>query len=62
MERYGVGPGDRVAVAMRNYPEWVLSYWAILSTGASCVGMNAWWTTTEMEYALTDSAPVGSDL
>ena len=30
----GVGPGDRVAVAMRNYPEWVLSYWAIISTGA----------------------------
>ena len=54
---YGVGPGDRVAIAMRNYSEWVLSYWAILSTGAACVGMNAWWTTSEMEYALDDSAP-----
>ncbi|MFW2380359.1 MAG: class I adenylate-forming enzyme family protein [Acidimicrobiales bacterium] len=53
----GVGRGDRVAVAMRNYPEWVLSYWAIVSTGAACVGMNAWWTTNEMEYALTDSEP-----
>ncbi len=53
----GVGRGDRVAVAMRNYPEWVLSYWAIISTGAACVGMNAWWTTKEMEYALTDSEP-----
>ena len=53
----GVGPGDRVAIAMRNYAEWVLSYWAIISTGAACVGMNAWWTTPEMEYALNDSAP-----
>ncbi len=53
----GVGRGDRVAVAMRNYPEWVLSYWAIISTGAACVGMNAWWTTHEMEYALSDSEP-----
>ncbi len=53
----GIGAGDRVAVAMRNYPEWALAYWAIISTGAACVGMNAWWTTAEMEYALTDSSP-----
>ncbi len=54
--RYGIGPGDRVAVAMRNYSEWVLAYWAIISTGAACVGMNAWWTTAETDYALNDSA------
>ncbi|MBW2241077.1 MAG: acyl--CoA ligase [Deltaproteobacteria bacterium] len=53
----GVGKGDRVAVAMRNYPEWVLSYWAIVSLGAAVVGMNAWWTGPEMEYGLADSAP-----
>ncbi|MCP5055349.1 MAG: acyl--CoA ligase [bacterium] len=53
----GVGKGDRVAVAMRNYPEWVLSYWAIVSLGAAVVGMNAWWTGLEMEYGLADSAP-----
>ena len=27
---HGVGPGDRVAIAMRNYPEWVVAYWAIV--------------------------------
>lgn len=54
---HGIGSGDRVAVAMRNYPEWVLSYWAIVSLGAACVGMNAWWTTDEMRYGLSDSAP-----
>ncbi len=54
---HGVGPGDRVAIAMRNYPEWVVSYWAILSLGAAAVGMNAWWTTPEMEYGLSDSRP-----
>lgn len=54
---HGVGPGDRVALAMRNYPEWVFGYWAIVSIGAACVGMNAWWTTDEMEYGLADSAP-----
>lgn len=57
VDRFGVGPGDRVAVAMRNYPEWVLAYWAVISTGASVVGMNAWWTAPEMAYALNDAKP-----
>jgi len=54
---HGAGPGARVAIAMRNYPEWVLTYWATLATGASVVGMNAWWTPAEMDYALGDAAP-----
>ena len=53
----GVQPGDRVAIAMRNYPEWMLSYWAILSIGATVVGMNAWWTGAEMMYAIEDAEP-----
>ncbi len=57
VEDYGVGPGERVAIAMRNFPEWVLAYWAVISTGAAVVGMNAWWTTNEMDYALGDSVP-----
>ena len=56
-ETHGVREGDRVAIAMRNYPEWVVSYWATLSLGAAAVGMNAWWTGPEMEYGLTDSRP-----
>ena len=54
---HGVTPGARVAIAMRNYPEWVTSYWACVSVGAAVVGMNAWWTPPEMEYALNDSEP-----
>ncbi len=53
----GVRPGDRVAVAMRNYPEWMLIYWACVSIGVAVVGMNAWWTAEEMAYGLSDSAP-----
>ncbi|MEM7094614.1 MAG: AMP-binding protein [Actinomycetota bacterium] len=55
--QYGVQPGDRVAVSMRNYPEWVISYWAAVSVGAAVVGMNAWWTAPEMAYGLDDSRP-----
>ena len=55
---YGAGPGTRVAVSMRNYPEWVIAHWAVISVGAAMVGMNAWWTKPEMEFAIADSNPV----
>jgi acyl-CoA synthetase (AMP-forming)/AMP-acid ligase II len=54
---HGVHPGGRVAIAMRNYPEWVVSYWATVSVGAVVVGINAWWTAPELEYAFNDSEP-----
>ncbi|MEM8769705.1 MAG: class I adenylate-forming enzyme family protein, partial [Pseudomonadota bacterium] len=57
LQAQGVEPGDRVAIAMRNYPEWLLSYWAIVSIGAAVVGVNAWWVGPELEYGLNDSAP-----
>ncbi|MBI4882703.1 MAG: acyl--CoA ligase, partial [Actinobacteria bacterium] len=53
----GVHPGSRVAIAMRNYPEWVVSHWAAMCVGAAVVGVNAWWTPPEIEYALNDSEP-----
>ncbi len=53
----GVGVGDRVAIAMRNYPEWLIAYWATVSIGAAVVGMNAWWVAPEMVYGLNDSRP-----
>ncbi len=56
-DQHGVGSGDRVAIAMRNYPEWVIGYWATVCVGAAVVGMNAWWTPAEMAYALKDSRP-----
>lgn len=49
--------GDRVAIALRNYPEWLLCYWACVSTGITVVGMNAWWVEDEMKYGLEDSEP-----
>ena len=53
----GVQPGDRVAIAMRNYPEWLLAYWATIAMGAVVVGVNAWWVGRELVYGLTDSSP-----
>jgi long-chain acyl-CoA synthetase len=55
IDEYGVQKGDRVAISMRNYPEWVFSFVATTSIGATAVAMNALWTTEEMQYGLTDS-------
>jgi len=53
----GVEPGDRVAIAMRNYPEWMIAYWACTSVGITAVGVNAWWTGPELVYGIQDSDP-----
>lgn len=55
-DRFGIGKGHRVAIAMRNYPELMALVLAISSTGATVVFVNAWWTTEELDYALRDSA------
>ncbi len=55
VNEFGITKGDRVALAMRNYPEWITSYVAITSIGAVVVPLNAWWQTEELHFALTDS-------
>ncbi|MBX3622537.1 MAG: acyl--CoA ligase [Rhizobacter sp.] len=50
----GVRAGDRVAISMRNYPEWMLAFSAITSIGAVAVAMNAHWQADEMAYGLVD--------
>lgn len=55
VERLGVRHGDRVGIAMRNYPEWVMAFAAITSIGAVSVSLNAWWTSDEMAYAIDDA-------
>ena len=52
---FGVQPGDSVGLALRNYPEWVLGWWAIQMAGAAAVEMNSFWNGEEMTYGVTDS-------
>lgn len=51
---YGIAKGDRVAISMRNYPEWILSFMAVTSIGGIAVAMNSLWRPDEMAYGLTD--------
>jgi long-chain acyl-CoA synthetase len=51
----GVGKGDRVAIIMRNIPEWPVAFYAAAALGAIVTPLNAWWTGPELEYGLVDS-------
>ena len=51
----GIGKGDRVALAMRNLPEWPVVFFAAVTIGAICVPLNAWWTGGELAYGLANS-------
>ena len=55
VHRYGLSPGDRVGIAMRNFPEWIVSFAAITSVGGVAVCLNGWWTPDELAYGLHDS-------
>lgn len=56
-DRYGVRPGDRVAILAANRPEWLVTFWATVSLGAVAVGMNGWWAGDEIRYGLADCQP-----
>ena len=55
LQAQGVTKGDRVALAMRNLPEWPVAFFAITALGAICVPLNAWWTGPELRYGLSNS-------
>ena len=51
----GIRKGDRVALAMRNLPEWPVAFVAATAIGAICVPLNAWWTGAELAFGLVNS-------
>jgi len=56
-ERYGVRPGDRVAILAANRPEWVLTFWATVSIGGVVAALNGWWQADEIAYGVADCDP-----
>ncbi|HVM23246.1 MAG TPA: class I adenylate-forming enzyme family protein [Sphingomicrobium sp.] len=53
----GIGKGDRVAIAMRNCPSWIVTYMAIAKAGGVVTLLNGWWEPGEMEHALRLTEP-----
>lgn len=52
---YKIQKGDRVAIAMRNYPEWPVAFWATVVIGAVAVPLNAWGTGEDLAFGLNNS-------
>ena len=48
----GIAKGDRIGIAMRNCPTWVIAYMAVLKAGAVATLLNGWWQSQELAHAL----------
>jgi acyl-CoA synthetase (AMP-forming)/AMP-acid ligase II len=53
----GIAKGDRVAIAMRNCPAWIVSYMGVLKAGGIATLLNGWWEAAEMEHAIQLTEP-----
>jgi acyl-CoA synthetase (AMP-forming)/AMP-acid ligase II len=53
----GIAKGDRIAIAMRNCPTWIVVYMAILKAGGIATLLNGWWEAHEMEHAILLTEP-----
>jgi acyl-CoA synthetase (AMP-forming)/AMP-acid ligase II len=53
----GIAKGDRVAIAMRNCPAWIVTYMAVLKAGGIATLLNGWWEAHEMEHAILLTDP-----
>src|SRR4029453_14978610 len=53
----GIAKGDRVAIAMRNCPAWIVSWMAVLKAGGVATLINGWWQAEEMRHALGLTEP-----
>ncbi len=54
---HGVKPGDRVGIAMRNAPAWIVAYMAILKAGGIATLINGWWQRHELAHGLRLTEP-----
>jgi len=54
---HGIRPGDRVGIAMRNCPAWIVTYMAVLRAGGVATLINGWWQRHELAHALELSEP-----
>lgn len=55
LQAAGIGKGDRVALAMRNYPEWMAAFIAVTAIGAVIVPVNSWGQPDDIAYTVEDA-------
>ncbi|MHA6195158.1 class I adenylate-forming enzyme family protein [Pseudomonas wadenswilerensis] len=55
LARFGLQPGERVAIALRNQPAWLVAFAAVQRCGGVCVPLNSWGLRDELLHGLEDS-------
>jgi long-chain acyl-CoA synthetase len=55
VEEYGVRPGDRVGLLLKNCPEFIYALYGILMAGATVLPINNFLKAQEIEYILHDA-------
>ena len=53
----GIRKGDRVGIAMRNCPAWIVGYMAAVKAGGIATLINGWWESHELAHALQLTEP-----
>ena len=53
----GIAKGERVAIAMRNCPSWIVTYMGAVKAGAVATLINGWWQIHELDHALRLTEP-----
>ena len=51
---HGIQRGDRIGIAMRNSPSWIVLYMGIIMAGGVATLLNGWWQSDELEAAIRD--------
>ena len=54
VDGFGVRRGDRVGIAMRNSPSWIVLYMGVLIAGGVATLLNGWWAAEELAEAIAD--------
>lgn len=54
IEGHGVKRGDRIGLAMRNAPSWIVLYMGILMAGGCATLLNGWWQGAELVSGIED--------
>ena len=52
VKKFDIGPGDRVGLVMRNYPDWAVAFLAISGANAVPTLINSWGTGDDISYCL----------
>ena len=52
---HGVKTGDRIGIAMRNAPAWIITYMGVLMAGGVATLLNGWWQSNELAAGVRDA-------